>query len=134
MWATIRAAILSIVQAQATKIQNAYRTDRSRFDGTPAAIITPAESESDYGTTSTDKRVYVFTIRVHVPIPAEGQDNADIVLEGAIDELLTIFSNKTILGAACDWVEPIPSVWGYQDRSDGQYRIAEMKLRCIKYV
>lgn len=134
MWATIRTTILNTINSQATKIQAAHRTDRSRFDGYPAAIVTPSESEADYGTTSKDRRVYVFTVRVHQPIKDVGQDQADIVLEETLDELITIFSNKTVLGSACDWVEPVPSVWGYQDREIGQVRVAEIKLRCIKYV
>jgi hypothetical protein len=61
------------------------------------------------------------------------QDTADIALEEALDEMLDVFSTRGALGTACDWIEPIPSVWQYEERADGTYRMAELTLRCIVY-
>lgn len=135
MYATIRQAIIDKITASATTIQAAYRTDRSEISGYPAALVFPSEAEADYFQTAaqSNREVYIFTIRVIYPF-TEGQEEADISLEAALDELLTIFRDRTALGAACDWVEPVPSIWGYMDRPSGQARVGELKLRAVKYV
>ena len=133
MWETIRTKIIEVIST-ATKIQVAYRTERSRFDGFPAAVVTPSDNEADYGDTAKDKLTFVFIVRIYQEISKSGQDQADIKLEKAVDELLTMFLNKKVLGTAAEWVEPVNSSWGYQDRETGQLRVAELKLRCRKYL
>jgi hypothetical protein len=64
----------------------------------------------------------------------EGQDDADIAIEEAIDELLEKLRDRTVLGNVVDWIEPAPSVWGYQDRPNGTTRIGEIKLKATKIV
>ncbi len=134
MWETIRSKIIEVIQANATKVQVAYRTERSKFDGYPAAVVTPSDSEADYGDTAKDKLNFVFIVRVYQEITKSGQDQADMKLEKSVDELLTIFLNRKVLGTAAEWVEPVNSRWGYQDRESGQLRVAELKLRCRKYL
>lgn len=135
MFGAIRQAIITKINDASEKVAVAYRTDRSTLDQFPAAIVAPAENEADYHQTApqNNREVYVFTIRLHYPF-TEGQDTADIALEEALDELLDIFRDRTALGNAADWIEPVPSVWGYQDRGNGIMRVAEMKLRAVKYI
>ena len=134
MWQEIRQKILDVIQDKSTLLQAVYRTDRSKFDGYPAAIISPSENEADYEDTSKDKLTFVFTVTVFQSIADVGEDQADITLEQVVDELLTIFLDRTVLGTTVEWVEPVNSRWGYQDRPDGQVRVAELKLRCRKYL
>jgi hypothetical protein len=134
MWQEIRQKILDVIQENSSLLQAVYRTDRSKFDGYPAAIISPSENEADYEDTSRDKLTFVFTVTIFQSIADVGEDQADIILEQAVDELLNLFLDRTVLGAAVEWVEPVNSRWGYQDRPDGQVRVAELKLRCRKYL
>ncbi len=134
MFSTIRTAIIDKINDDLTKIQVAYRTDRSTLDGFPAAVVSPSENEADYASTASDRRVYAFKIRIYYPIKDEfEQDSAEIALEEALDEMLDVFSTRGALGTACDWLEPIPSVWQYEERDAGLYRMAELTLRCITY-
>lgn len=134
MFSTIRTAIIDKINSDLTKIQVAYRTDRSTLDGFPAAVVSPSENESDYASTASDRRVYAFKIRVYYPLGKESeQDSGEIALEEALDEMLAAFSTRNALGSACDWIEPVPSIWQYEERSDVIYRMAELTLRCIKY-
>jgi hypothetical protein len=132
MFSTIRTAIIDKINDDLTKIAVAYRTDRATFEGAPAAVVSPSENEADYASTGADKRVYAFKVRVYYPFKTETeQDAADIALEEALDEMLDAFSTRGVLGDACDWVAPVPSVWQYEERGDGTYRMAELTLRCI---
>jgi uncharacterized protein (DUF2336 family) len=135
MFSTIRTAIIDKLNSEdITKIQVAYRTDRATLDGFPAAVVSPSENEADYASTANDRRVYAFKIRVYYPFTTETeQDDADMALEEALDEMLDAFNTRGALGTACEWVEPIPSVWQYEERGDSTYRVAELTLRCIKY-
>jgi len=134
MFSTIRTAIIDKINDDLTKIQVAYRSDRSTFEGFPAAVVSPSENEADYSSTADDKRTYAFKVRVYYPIKDESeQDSAEIALEEALDEMLDAFSTRGVLGSACEWVKPVPSVWQYEERSEGVYRMAEITLRCVVY-
>ena len=110
MFSTIRTAIIDKINNDLTKIEVAYRTDRSSYDGFPAAVVSPSENEADYASTASDRRVYAFKIRVYYPVKSESeQDAAELALEEALDEMLDVFRQRDSLGTACDWVEPIPA-------------------------
>lgn len=133
MFQTIRTAIIDKINTL-EKIQVAYRTDQATFSGFPASVVSPSENESDWSSNSDDKRIYVFKIRTYYPIKNEADyDEAETALEDAMDEMITAFSQRGVLGAACDWVEPVPSVWQFEQRGEGIYRMAEITLRCVKY-
>jgi len=134
MFSAIRTAIIDKINNDLTKIQVAYRSDRSTLEGFPAAVVSPSENEADYSSTADDRRAYVFKVRVYYPIKDESeQETADLALEEALDEMIDAFSQRGSLGAACDWITPVPSVWQYEERADGIHRMAELTLRCVKY-
>jgi hypothetical protein len=135
MFSTIRTAIIDKINSDLDKIKVAYRSDRSTFSGFPAAVVSPSENEADYGSTADDRRAYVFKVRIYYPMAKEAeQDDVEIALEEALDEMIDTFKQRGVLGSACEWVEPIPSVWQYEERGEAVYRMAELTLRCIKYV
>jgi hypothetical protein len=116
-------------------VQCVYSYDRSTFAGFPAIIISPSENNSDYSSTESDKLTFVFKVRVFYPIKKqEEHEQAENALEEVVDGLLDLFSNRKVLGSACDWVEPTPSAWYYEERDEAIYRVAEINLRCRKYV
>lgn len=130
----IRQAIIDKIEAEATQIQAVYRT-KSTFEGFPAAVVLPSDSESDFGTTQDDRYAFVFRIRVYYPMNQENeQEQAEIALEEALDELIDIFKARNSLVSVCDWVAPLPFAWGEETVGDGVYRTASITLRCIKYI
>lgn len=136
---TIRAAIKAVIDALisggSTTVQECWNYERSTFTGFPAVIVVPTDNEAEYGSTGNDKLVFVFKMRTYYPIEKEDDHSAaETALEAVVDELLTTFKERDVLGSACDWVEPAPSVWQYEERGEAVYRVAEITLRCIKYV
>lgn len=130
----IRQKIIDVITAQASKIESVYRSDRSNFDGYPACTVSPSDNEADYGDQAMDKNVITFIVRVFQQIPQDGQEESEITLEDTVEQLITIFQDKNILSPAADWVQPVPSIWGYQDRESGPVRVVELRLRVRKYI
>lgn len=134
MFKEIRLAIQSVLLTS-TKVQKVYLTDRTRFEGFPVAVITPSENETDYGSTCKDRRVFVFKVKVYYPITSEDkQEVEELAFQDVVDELIVLFNKRALLDPVVDWVEPIPSAWSYEERGEGLYRMAEIGLRCVKYV
>jgi hypothetical protein len=131
----IRAAIKKLIDENSETVQAVYNYDRSTFEGFPAVIISPSENQSDYESNQHDKVTFVFKVRAFYPIPKESEHAAaETALEGVVDELLGLFRDHDCLGSACDWVEPTPSAWYYEERSEAVYRVAELTIKCRKYV
>lgn len=132
----IRQKIIDIINSSAvSKIEIAYKTDRSTFEGFPAAIVSPSDNDADYGDSANEMLSVGFKVRVYYPIKEESDNEpAELALEEAIDELMTVFRNRSLLNPAADYVEPVPSVWVWETRGEGVYRMAELTLRCKKYV
>ena len=130
----IRAAIVDKVD-ELTKVQKTYGYDPSTIEGIPAVVVSPSDNEADYGSTSNDRIVFVFKLRAYYTIEKEAEEEeAETALEEVVDEILTAFKERNVLGSACDWVEPAPSIWEYESRGEAVYRVAELTLRCVKYV
>lgn len=135
IYKNLREAIMTYVEANADKVAVVYRADQPRFSEWPAVIVTPSDNDSDYGDTSMKKMDITFIVRAHYLMSQDGQQEADEAMDEIIDQLLTIFLDSTVLDAtACEWVNPTPGVWGYQDREVGMVRTAEIKLKCRKYL
>lgn len=130
----IRAAIVEVV-GEMSSVQEAYGYEKSTFEGFPAVVIVPTDNESDYATQQNDRIRFVFKIRAYYPIPDETKHAAaEAALEAVMDEMLDSFRARGVLGTACDWVEPAPSKWEYEERGEAVYRVAELTLGCVKYV
>lgn len=131
MWHTLRTAIIDkLKEPTVTKIAEAHRTDLSSFSNYPAAVVVPTDKQSDYHSTQQDRKVYAYTVVIYYPFTF-GQDDADIELEKAVDQLESIFSDRNVLGSACLWVEPVVSRWGYVKTSKNEHRVAELVLKCV---
>jgi len=133
-YTSIRQKIIEVLLT-ATSIQHAYPTEVSNFDGFPAAVVAPSESEADYGSTDRDKRVYVYTIKIYYPIKDEdSQATVEYRVEEVVDEVLSLFKTRAVLGTYADWVEPAPSAWGSVVKMETVYRTALVTLRCVKMI
>lgn len=129
----IRQKIMDVLEADASKIEAVYRSDKSEFSGYPAATVSPSDNPGDYSDQAMDKNTITFLVRVFQEIPQSGQEDAELVLEDAVEEVITIFQNRDVLSPACDWVEPVASTWGYLDRETGPIRVVELRIKCRKY-
>lgn len=134
MWKEIREAIKKAIDDNAQTIQASYNYERSTFEGLPAAVIVPSDSQADYGSTANNKFIITFKIKIYNQIPKEGeQQEIEELMDNSIDEMITIFSNKDILNLPTGWVMPIPSAWVFEERDEGVYRVAEFMVRFISY-
>jgi hypothetical protein len=134
MFSEIRQKIKEVLDTSA-KLEKVYLTDRTRFEGYPVAVISPSENQTDYGSTLKDKRTFVFKVRVYYPITSEeNQEAEELALESVADDVIKLFNKRNVLDPACDWVKPVPSVWQYEEREGGIFRMAEINLECIKIV
>ena len=133
-FADIRTAVINAVKTS-KNIKHVYGHEGAEFAGIPASIVVPTDNQSEYNSSANDKLTYVFKIVTYYQIKEGGVDweKAEEALIKVIDELTSIFRSRVVLGSACDWLTPVPSVWGYEERGAGVYRTAELTLRCIKY-
>jgi hypothetical protein len=131
----LRQAILDKITSEETTIHTAYFEQRSEFEGSPVAVIGVSQNEALYNSSGADKMVFVFQIMIYIPLK-ENDDahEVEINMGRAYWEVLRMFSARGCLGSAADFVEPTPSVWGFEERGSGIYRFAEINLRCVKYL
>lgn len=133
----LREEILSRITANPDYIQVAYFSERDSFDGSPAAVIGVSSNEALYNSQSTDKITLVFTIRIYVPLTDKSEyEETERRLGQAFWYVLTQFTKRDALGAHADFVEPIPSVWGWEENTTtgAVYRYAEINVRCKKFL
>lgn len=124
-----------------TLIQSVYDYERANAEGTPFATITPSANENDYATTTENRRVYAFLIRVFVE--RAGQSNypqAETTTRSLVDSVLDdLDKNYQLTGLTIPagytflFMEAAPSQWGYVGREQ-EYRVAEVTVRCHFYV
>lgn len=139
-------------QALSTAIKNEMLTLTTYFDNssvfespnfasnTPAALIVPSNTASDYSTSQDNKRVYAFTLLLLEKI--EGDSSLNNVyssmrgIEDAVMDVLDLnptFSNVSLaLPAGYAIIDSLatPSNWErVQDFNMGQFLVAEVDIR-----
>lgn len=123
-------------------VQECYGYEAGTFRGDPAITITPSANESEYISTSSNERVYAFTVRCWVS-RTEGEDaTTEKTTLDLVDDVLDLFDKYYTLsssspdgetlnvptGYCLTHVEAAPSAWFYVDRGDG-FRMAEITIR-----
>lgn len=119
-------------------IQVVYTYERENPDGTPFATITPSANENDYLTTTENRRVYAFTIRIFVE--RKGQTTVEGTEQTMRDLMDTVLddldSNHQLSGLSIPsgytflFMEAVPSRWAYTGSRENEYRVAEIAVRC----
>lgn len=131
---TIRAALVATVSAIPAQIPVAMVFDHEPQIGDvtqdPFAAVIPSGNESDYISTSENRRTYAFLIRLFVERNQRGADQAESVLEDLVDTLLDDFDQDFTLGGIALLVRAAPSRWGYV-LGDREYRTAEITIQVI---
>lgn len=130
-------ALVAAIENSSSKVAIVYKGDREILEKYPAAVVVPSANENDYEDTAANRMTFSFTVRLYYPLEGGTEANyeeADDGLGDALDELLNIFLDDKVLGTAADWVIPVPSTWGYEQRGEGILRVAELTVRCRKVV
>lgn len=130
----IRDAIVTVLQGLGI-FENVYSSDVSEYGGYPTAVVTPSENDSDYGSTESDKVTFIFKVRIVYLIQDKTQQTAvDNIMYDLSDSVLKAFKTRGVLGSVCDWVQPVPSIWGTEDRGESVNRTREFTIKCKKFV
>ena len=136
MWEKLSAKIISILDAN-TLLENQYNYEKQKPDGIPFATLTPSSNESEYDTTTEDKRVYAFTLRLYNERSGQIKpENAETAMRELVDSVLDdLDKNWQLTGLESETgytfllMEAAPSSWGYIEEP-AQYRVAEIVIRC----
>lgn len=131
----LRQAILDKITADETTIQEAYFEQRSEFGGSPVAVIGVSQNEALYHSQKADRMTFVFQIMLYIPLTdQEDTHDVEINMGKAYWEVLHIFNQRGCLEGHADIVEPLPSVWGFEERAESIFRFAEINIRCVKFL
>lgn len=96
----------------------------------PFVSVVPSGNESDYLSTSENKRQYGFAIRIFVERKSQTTAEAEAKLTAIVDALLDSFDNDYTLTGTVLGCRATPSKWGYII-ADKEYRIADINLSCM---
>lgn len=141
MWQNLRKKLVAILNAN-NLIKTVYDYEVAEFAGDPVATVTASVNESDYRTTTANRRVYAFQVMLWVKRgdPRSDQE-AENVLTDLLDTVLDDFDRYYTLGTGSPGaalvlptgytmikVEALPSAWVYSNR-ETLYRGAEINVR-----
>ncbi len=130
----IRNAIVTVLQNLGI-FEAVYTSEVSEYAGYPVAIVSPSDNDSDYGSTEADKVTFSFKIRIIYLIKkGSDQNGVDDKMYDLSESILNAFKTRGALGNVCDWIQPVPSIWGTEDRGEGVLRTREFTIKCKKYV
>lgn len=141
MWAALKTKIIAILNAN-NLFQEVYDYEAAQFGGDPVATLIPSANESDYRTTSENRRIYAFNLQLWVKRGDPKTDKrSEDTLTDLVDSVLDDFDRWFTLGTGSPGsalvlptgytiirVEATPSAWLYSER-ETLYRGAEITLR-----
>ena len=136
---SLRQAILDRISGDETTIQEAHFEQRSEFEGSPAAVIGVSQNEALYNSNQMDRLTFVFQVMIYIPLKSDTDAHeVEINMGKAYWEVYHMFNQRGVLdgieGLENIQVEPIPSIWGFEERAEGIYRFAEINLRCVVFM
>lgn len=136
MFDKISTALLDLLKAN-TLLQSCYKYEASNLDGFPALTLTPSANENEYSTTTENRRVYAFVVRLYVErgSGADAEDTCERTMRQLVDTVLddldksyniTTISLQT--GYTFLFMNATPSIWGYVGK-ENEMRVAEIKVQ-----
>jgi len=69
-------------------IQEVHAYPTETFNGFPAAVVASGRMESEFETTTENKRTYIFTIYIYQDIETKGVEKARRIIEGTVDDVI----------------------------------------------
>lgn len=141
MWQDLKNKIKAILAANSL-IEQVYDYEAAAFTSDPVAVLTPSVNESDYRTTTANRRVYAFEMQLLVKRTEPRTDvQAEDVLTEVVDSVLDDFDKFYTLGTGSPGaalvlppgytiirVQALPSTWGYVER-ETTYRTATILIK-----
>ncbi len=142
MWQHLKNKIVAILNAN-NLFQEVYDYEVQGFNGDPVAVLTASSNESDYRSTSDNRRVYAFSLTLWAKKgDPKGDRQVENTLTDLVDSVLDDFDKYYTLsqgspgtltlptGYLIVRVDATPSAWFYVNREPGVlYRVAEINLR-----
>jgi len=95
----LRGQIKTLLDAQ-TNIQEVKGYPTLKFNGYPAASVTPSDNDADYETTSENIRTYAFIVRVFYDTKAVGIEGGIDSLEEIVDDVIDAFDQEDLKGSS----------------------------------
>lgn len=132
----IRSEIAEVIIAQSDLFaeDSVYAYPKSTMKGFPALVVMPSENDSEYGSTNSRHLNFSFHLNIYYPVNEETEyEQAELAVGEVVGDLLRIFLQKHPL-TTCDWVTPVPSIWGETVVGEGTFRTAQVILQCVKHV
>lgn len=142
MWQNLKKKIVAILNAN-DLIGDVYDYEVQEFAADPCATVIPSANESDYRTTTANRRIYSFSVMLWVKRGGEfrADDVAEDVLTDLVDSVIDDFDRYYTFGTGSPGaalvlptgytmikVEALPSAWVYLGR-EMAYRGAEINIR-----
>lgn len=122
------ATILSKLQSVAG-IREVYDHPANDIKGYPAIIFYPTECIPTILDTRRTKRTYTYVVTIMQEVAKVGVQKADRVLREIEDLVFNAFDTDIDLSGSILKVVPVESVWGKEDREDGQVRTINIKIQ-----
>jgi hypothetical protein len=135
----LRQAILDKIEDDETSIQEAHFEQPENFGGSPAAVVGVSPNEALYNSNHTDRMTFAFTIMIYIPMKEDNIHEVEEAMGQAYWEVLHMFNKRNVFdgvvtGLDTVHTEPLPSVWSYEERGEGVFRVAEINLRVVAYM
>lgn len=135
MWTILKAKLKAMLVAN-TLIQEVFDYEVAKFNGDPVATLTPSANEAHYSSTTENRRVYAFIIRLFVDRTSRGDETCERITTTLVDTVIDdIDKDYTLTGIVPPtgytmlFVEATPANWGYAGREE-VYRVAEIVVKC----
>lgn len=125
-----KAAIVAFLNTS-TKVRNIYAYENTKPDGYPAICVTSSTSpRAVFIDTMRTDRDFEFIIRVYQERAEVGAAQADIIVDGLVDELIAIFESVTAenLNNTVTITQPPTVRFGYLNDPNSDVRTAELTL------
>jgi hypothetical protein len=134
-WEHIRNKVVSKLEA-ITQINEVLEFPSEEFTKFPVAMLETVRNESDYETTTQNKRTYVFSIYILQDIESVEMKKARRIIQDAVDAVLDAFDNDQQLSGIDmptneAMVITIPTLSRIFTNIDGKYVVGEIELKVI---
>lgn len=138
MFNNLSTALIDLLE-DLPKIQKFYDYEATMLEGFPALTLTASGNESAYSTTTENRRVYPFVIRLYVERGStpEAESQAELTMRDMVDSVLDRLDKNHYLqnsqltlpqGYTFLFMGAAPSRWGYAGR-ENQMRFAEVTVQ-----
>lgn len=131
-FSTIKTAIIAKLNAQTSYFGTAgdqvygYEPEVENVIKDPFAVVIPSGNENDYNSSTENRRMYAYTVRIFVQRDGRAAA-AEALLTDMVAALIDAFDQDYTLGGTVLYLTAAPSAWGYLQR-EKEYRSAEIKL------